>query len=109
MGLPETNTKHPRECASALEKTLRTRPLDAKHAAVMAKALQVSGIDAMARLNCDRLLRLLRGVNPNTPLSVADRRKLLSAFTQISVEGSTIAINASPTAVRNRKGAAPVD
>ncbi|MFM9973544.1 MAG: hypothetical protein ACKVON_03095 [Beijerinckiaceae bacterium] len=85
---------------------MRTNPLDVKHAAVLAKALQASGIDAMARLNCDRLLRLLRGVNPNTPLSAADRRKLLSAFTQISVEGSPIAINAGPTAIRTRKGAA---
>jgi hypothetical protein len=106
MNLPETSPEHPRECANVLEKTLRTRPLDAKHAAVLAKALQVSGIDAMARLNCDRLLRLLRGINPNTPLSVADRRKLLSAFTQISVDGSTIAVNSSQIAVRARKGAA---
>jgi hypothetical protein len=106
MNLPETHPDHPRECASALEKTLRTGPLDAKHAAVMAKALQVSGIDAMARLNCDRLLRLLRGINPNTPLSASDRRKIMSAFSQISVEGSAIAINASHIAVRARKGAA---
>jgi hypothetical protein len=109
MNLPETRPDHPRECASALEKTLRTRPLDARHAAVLAKALQASGIDAMARLNCDRLLRLLRSKSLEMPLSAADRRKIMSAFTQISVEGSTIAINASPTAVRNRKGAAPVD
>ncbi len=106
MNLPQTSPDHPRECASALEKTLRTNPLDAKHAAVLAKALQASGIDAMARLNCDRLLRLLRSKSPETPLSAADRRKLMSAFTQISVEGSPIAINADQPAMRTRKGAA---
>ena len=106
MNLPETSLEHPREYVRALDKTLRTNPLDAKHAAFLAKALQASGIDAMARLNCERLLRLLRSKSPETPLSAAERRTLMSAFSQISVEGSAIAIHSGQIAARVRKSAA---
>jgi hypothetical protein len=109
MNFPTITSGDPQHCASALEATLRAKTFDAKQAIVLVKALQASGIDAMARLNCDRLLRLLRGQNPNLPLSAADRRKLMSAFVHINIEGSTIAINASQGVVRARKNAASVD
>ena len=88
---------------------LRTKPLDVKHVAVLAKALQASGIDAMARLNCDRLLRRLRSKSPETPLSAADRRKIMSAFKQIGVEGSTIAINVARPPCAPERVQLPVD
>ncbi len=106
MDAPIINSANPQHRASALEKALRANPFDAKHAVVLANALQGSGIDAVARLNCDRLLRLLRSKIPNMPVSAADRRKIMNAFLQIRVEGSAIAINASQSAVCARTGRA---
>lgn len=83
--------------ALELRRALGAKIFDPDRCGRAAKALKAAGLDTLARMDLDHLLRQLRDLEGSTSLTRTQKARLLAAFDRIRLAGSRVAISNART------------